>query len=74
MLIGTSLKGSLHAELLTFMDPALTDAVPLLVFVETLTDVEPERNIHTHTIRMQDRNSIVFLLFFFYFFFCSFLI
>lgn len=40
MLIGTSLKGSLHAELLTFMDPALTDAVPLLVFAETLTDVE----------------------------------
>lgn len=50
MLVVISLKGSLRAEPLRSIDPGLTDAVPVLVFVETLTDSEPERNIHSSYI------------------------
>lgn len=50
MLIGINLKGSFLNELLllslTSMDPPLTDAVPVLVFEETLTDIEPDENIY----------------------------
>lgn len=50
MLIGVSFKGSFLDELLlpvlTSMDPPLTYAVPVLVFEETLTDVEPDEIIY----------------------------
>ena len=46
MLIGVSFKGSFLDELLlpvlTSMDPPLTYSVPVLVFEETLTDLEPD--------------------------------
>lgn len=50
MLIGVSLKGSFLDELLLLglasKDPPLTDAVPVLVFEETLTDMEPDEIIY----------------------------